>query len=746
MTVNNTRGASIWLSLACLLATLSCAESSGGGTDDPDGAGTESAGEDAPGTEGDPPDTSGDDGEGAPDDAASDDGGAGEGDDALLPDAAPVEDTTEADTTEPVWECVHAGSERPDFLKTIGCADDFAAVAAAPLDASIPGALSAKTVVDQVGGNSLYFQNSEKYPIHWDFAKVHLSGQGKPLVPPLGQFNQSEYYSPDRRFLLGAVTFYEEPGVWVYEISPYDTASAEMIATAYRLIAQSAFFGKDLLFHPTSQAVEGVSKLLPDDVKVISTQELFAGITFQPLNLGVSMGRLRYVNASELDNALLNFRDIVVLDRVPNDISVVAAIITAELQTPLSHINVLSQNRGTPNMALTDALDNPKLRELEDKWVELTVGAFEWSVKEVTPEEALAWWEDNKPAAVQVPNKNLAVVDLREDLELLDLENLSLDAALDEAIPAFGGKASHYGGLARIADKIGAPKAFAIPIAHYFKFMEDNGLDAWVTDLLGDIDFLTDPVLRSTRLAELREAIMDAPIDPEFVEDVRQRIFELIGEGPVRFRSSTNAEDLDGFTGAGLYTSVSGYPLGDGRPIEDAMREVWSSVWYFRAYEEREYRSIDHKAVGMALLVHRAFPDEESNGVALTANIFDTQGLEPGFYINAQVGDTSVVKPPAGVTSDALVYYYYLPGQPIVFLSHSNLVPPGETVMSVKETYALGQALEAVHKFFEPAYGPKAGGPAKFYAMDTEFKFDTDESGESKVTIKQARPHPGWGL
>jgi hypothetical protein len=45
----------------------------------------------------------------------------------------------------------------------------------------------------------------------------------------------------------------------------------------------------------------------------------------------------------------------------------------------------------------------------------------------------------------------------------------------------------------------------------------------------------------------------------------------------------------------------------------------------------------------MALLVHNSFVDEEANGVALTSNPFDTSGMVPGFYINIQVGEASVV-------------------------------------------------------------------------------------------------------
>ena len=61
-------------------------------------------------------------------------------------------------------------------------------------------------MLDREGGAALYFQNSVRYPIHYDFASARLSGGGLPIVPSLATFNQSEYYAPDRRFLLGAVT------------------------------------------------------------------------------------------------------------------------------------------------------------------------------------------------------------------------------------------------------------------------------------------------------------------------------------------------------------------------------------------------------------------------------------------------------------------------------------------------------------------------------------------------------------
>ena len=63
------------------------------------------------------------------------------------------------------WQCT-ATEETPHFLKEIGCATDFDKLASIPLDASIPGARSIKTVIDRYDENNLYFQNSQLYPIH----------------------------------------------------------------------------------------------------------------------------------------------------------------------------------------------------------------------------------------------------------------------------------------------------------------------------------------------------------------------------------------------------------------------------------------------------------------------------------------------------------------------------------------------------------------------------------------------------
>jgi pyruvate,water dikinase len=635
--------------------------------------------------------------------------------------------------------CQVMGSEAPDMLRKVGCKADFDLLASQPLDTAIPGARSVKFVIDQHDADNLYFQNSKKYKVHFDFVSRHLGGMGRP-VGSLSDFNMVQYYSPSRRFLLGSVTYYEGPKVWTVEFAPYDTASTTMIAKAYQAIATSTFFGATLYFHPTSQTIERESAKLPSSVKLKTTRDLFEGIDFQPLNLGTTVGRLRFLTAQQLEmQEYLAFRDIVVLDRVPNDLSVTLGIITDQFQTPLAHINVLAQTRKIPNMGLRNAFMNPQLRALENKWVKFTVNVEGFTVEEVTLAAADAWWEMNKPPKANIAKADTSVMGLWDVTKILDA-TMPLRERVRAVIPRFGGKASHYAAMAQ--NKVVPmwdPPGFAIPSYYYFQFLQRHGLDKKVEAMIADPTFRSDPRVRDARLKELRDAIEAAPFDAALDALITAKLAAEYPGRVMRFRSSATAEDLEGFSGAGLYTSKSGEPDNANKTNARAIKEVWASTWRLRAYEEREYRSVEHLNVAMAILCHPAFRGEHASGVAVTANPNDPSGLQPGFLINVQLGDGSVVLPEAGIKADQLVYLYDFPGQPIQYLDHSNLVATGQTVLTRTQVNELGMALDAIHQFFRPAYGTV---PGAWYGMDVEFKF---HGTPPRVYIKQARPYPTPG-
>lgn len=634
--------------------------------------------------------------------------------------------------------------EEPQFARELGCTEDFLALASEPLTAAIPGARSAKTVVDRLDGNALYFQNNQLYPIHYDFAAAHLSGNGLPMVPTLSEFNLTEYGSPDRRFILGALTFYEGPGIWAYEIAPYDTADADLITAAYRLIQAQTFLGERLVFHPTSDNVSREAENLLDDIPIVTTEELLADTDYQPVSLARVLGRLTFRSAADLQTSPVGFRDVVVLDEVTPELSASLGLITDGFLPPLSNLALLIQDRGTAAMGLRGAFSNEDLRALEGRWIALDVGPFSWSIVEVSQAQADAWWEEQRllpeaPPALDLGPRELVFVE-----DLLDLEHQELVQALEATIPAYGGKASHFAALPHFsAPHFLYPAAFAVPVAHYWDFMEANGFFARLLELQADPEFSSDAAVRKQRLETLQAEMLAAPVEEAFAAELGGMVEDHFALTPVKFRASSNCEDLTGFTGAGLYASAAAQIGDPARPVLDAVRTVWASTWGFRAYEEREYRGIPHDQVGMALLVSRAFPEEEANGVAITANPFDTRAVEPGFYVNVQVGDDPVTVAQPGVTPDQFILHYDMSGQPSVALGRSSLLATGSTVLTRSQSNELGEALTAIHAFFNPVYGPNTLD--HFYAMEVEFKLDDGPDGATALFVKQVRPYSGRG-
>ena len=666
---------------------------------------------------------------------------------------------SEPEATELDWPCeIGDEQETPDYLTRVGCRADFERLGVQPTDSSIPGALSGKVILDQCpegtlgcDSDQLYFQNTEKFAIHYQFAKAYLDEMSAlRSVGSISDFNPV-YTEPEatRRFLLGSVTHYEEPNVWALEIAPYDTSTPAMVEKLYRAVRDASFYGPVLRFHPTSENLEKTALELASDVPVTTNDELFAGIDYQPLNLGEVVGPIKFLSSADLEEVYVSSRDIVVLDSVPNDIAPVAGIVTEEFQTPLSHINVLSRNRGTPNMGLKNARRHEKFAGLSDgQNVRLTVGAFGWDVVPATLEEAERYWDEHPFPVVTVPKPDFSVTDLR-DIELVTEHSDTAPFVTLEAIQAatrqFGAKAANYSVFSTDVE-IPQKKAFAIPVYYYDQFMTDNGIFARIDELGLDPSFLENESVRDAELALMREQVMAGEFDPAFQELLREKLEEKYRGRSVRFRSSTNAEDLAGFPCAGCYDSHTGDPEEFGgdqlAAALDAIKRTWATVWNLRTYDERRIHEIVHRDVCMALLVHTNFPDEEANGVAVTNNIFDTSGNAPGFYVNVQRGGSAeVVHPPPGITSDTFLYQFTFAGQPVIYYSHSNLIPEGETVLNARQIYDLGVALDRLHRRFSNAYQTS---PAAWYGLDVEFKFDdeADPGEEPTLYIKQARPYP----
>jgi hypothetical protein len=623
---------------------------------------------------------------------------------------------------EPV--CVATNGESPDFLGSLGCPEDWTLLSGASMNAA-HGLASTVKIVYKIQSDSLFYVNSTRFPLHIDFA-VGVLNISRASAP---QWNTIEYQEgPVRHYVLGNLTYYAGPGLWAFTLFPGDNLAAERLKMVFQKMASTVWFGENLAYLPANEAC--VQRAREAGIPTVSADEIFQGQSFQAMNPGIAYGTLVRAGHDTVATGTFTHRDIVVTDGIPNDLPVVAGIITSEFQTPLSHINVLSTNRGTPNMGLRNAWEDSTLHSWEGKLVRLEVTLNGYTLTPTTPEEAQKFWEENGPKVA--PSIALDTLPGLVPLAELGLGQLA----------RVGAKAANFGELAVLA-KISAATwkvpegGFAIPFAAYLHHMQSNGLDQILDSLLQDSLFRSNASFRRMALEDLQARITNAPVDTALLEQVRTSIRENGQFTRMRFRSSTNAEDLKEFNGAGLYSSFTGDLSDPAKPIENAMRQVWASLWNFRAFEEREYYRIDPHRVAMGILVHRGFPDEGVNGVVLTHNIYDPEYF--GYVINMQIGETSVVDPPPGITTEQLIYYPFdssMVGEPSIETITRSSLNQGRPIMSGEELVHLGNALSNIQWRFLSLFKipPEEW---KTFGMDVEFKLD----GASRTLyLKQARP------
>ena len=450
-------------------------------------------------------------------------------------------------------------------------------------------------------------------------------------------------------------------------------------------------------------------------VDVVFWEDLSPRTRVDFLNPGVGFGRLRVMDPDDRPHP----REVVIYETVPNELPRVAGVITTVRQTPLSHVNLRAAQDGVPNAYVRDLLKDPDVAALVGGFVRYEVTATEWSLRAATPREVDEHYESSRPPQAQTPQRDLSV---RSITPLSDVRFEDWDT--------FGVKAANVAELGRLGFPEGAvPDGFAIPFYFYDEFMKANGFHDRIEQILADPDFQSDFDVQDDMLDDLRDDIEDAE-SPQWIIDALTEMHESFPEGTsLRYRSSTNNEDLPGFNGAGLYDSKTQDPEEteeDG--IDKSLKGVFASLWNFRAFTERDFHRIGHGAAAMGVLVHPNYSDELANGVAVS---FDPFYDGPGrYYVNTQLGEDLVTNPlPHSVPEELLL----LPDGNYLVRSTSNLVGRGELLMSDAQIGHLAQHLTTIHDHFDGLYDP---GPDEPFAMEIEFKITSD----NVLAIKQARP------
>ncbi|HZG51590.1 MAG TPA: PEP/pyruvate-binding domain-containing protein [Pyrinomonadaceae bacterium] len=513
-----------------------------------------------------------------------------------------------------------APAARPDAAATdarsqprINSRAEFDALARINTDAGYP-LPHVMYVIDRKDGNKIYYVNSKRYRFHKDFVNgTYLSlERGR-------EFFENNYLKPNRRFILGTLAYQTPLSRWTFEFWEGDLIPAEQIKLAGETINRT--FHEPVAFKPNSikqdEASAGISGL-----ERISQSEIAREQEYQPLNVARGLGRIHIIKKLD-EHVEIGFNEILVLDEVPVTLPPVAGIITSRPSTPLSHINLLAKSWGVPNAYVRNAAE--LLKEYDGWWVTFETKAGKYEIKRADNNALNEYQRRLKERRdIMRPRFNLA------EKRLADLRRQRASMA-----DAYGAKSANLGEVmgARLPG-ITVPNGFTIPIFYYDEFIKANKLEQPIYEMAEEHKFVHDPAYRRERLAEMRARIQGAKMQESLRAAILKRVrAEYQGKG-LFVRSSTNAEDLPKFNGAGLYSTVPN--VRDEEKLIEAVKTVWASVWNFEAYEARERAGIDHMKVYPAVLIQEGI-NADSAGVMITTDPYDDTNRD-GIYISAKRG------------------------------------------------------------------------------------------------------------
>ncbi|HCE2448925.1 TPA: phosphoenolpyruvate synthase [Vibrio parahaemolyticus] len=202
-----------------------------------------------------------------------------------------------------------------------------------------------------------------------------------------------------------------------------------------------------------------------------------------------------------------------------------------------------------------------------------------------------------------------------------------------------GGKNASLGEMVSNLSNVGVsvPNGFATTSYAFNQFLDHEGLDERIHQLLDELDVDDVEALRKTG-ATIRQWVLQAPFPADLEQEIRNNYEELIEgntELSVAVRSSATAEDLPDASFAGqqeTFLNVKGIDA-----VLEATKHVYASLFNDRAISYRVHQGFDHRGISLSAGIQRMVrSDKASSGVMFT---LDTEsGFDQVVFITSSWG------------------------------------------------------------------------------------------------------------
>jgi pyruvate,water dikinase len=184
---------------------------------------------------------------------------------------------------------------------------------------------------------------------------------------------------------------------------------------------------------------------------------------------------------------------------------------------------------------------------------------------------------------------------------------------------------------------VSVPNGFATTSYAFNQFLDHEGLDERIHQLLDELDVEDVEALRKTG-ATIRQWVLEAPFPADLEQEIRENYQELIEGNPelsVAVRSSATAEDLPDASFAGqqeTFLNVKGIDA-----VLEATKHVYASLFNDRAISYRVHQGFDHRGISLSAGIQRMVrSDKASSGVMFT---LDTEsGFDQVVFITSSWG------------------------------------------------------------------------------------------------------------